>query len=832
MRYINARRLRELLISGSRWLSKHSEILDSLNVYPVPDGDTGTNMSMTVKEIEKTLLKGGKELSVDEISKVVSEAVMLGARGNSGTILSQIVYGFLKGLLGKERISVKDIASAIDEARKSAYNSVSSPVEGTILTVVRRLAEEAIIFSESNNDLIKMMEHLKKVAAAEVEKTQETLPKLKEAGVVDAGAKGFYYFLEGFEKVVKGEAIASAIEESMAEKELTEIFDKISGNEITYKYCTEFIIESDEFDLDNFKSEMENFGDSLVTARISGKTKAHVHTNSPGLVLEYAMGYGQLNKIKIENMAIQNNEISKHDNNDIKKEDKKIEDKISFIKNENQNEKIKFVSVAETPEMGELFIKKGAAAFIIGGQSNNPSVAEIENCLKEIKYEKIYFLPNNKNIIPVGKLVQERSNGKIEMLETKSMTEGFYYLENRFDNIEVLIEEAENNITVEITKAVKETTIMGREIKKGDFIFLINGRIEYAGGDASKLLNDFIIRKKDLTISSVTVFSGEEIISGVSDYINTLKEKMIVEEYKTNQSNYYYYLYFQIVSPAMSETIIVTDSTADLNIKINDLPIAEVPLKVKFVSGYYKENFEITKKEFWKKVLTEDIIPKTSQPAPLEFKETYNRLFKKGYKNIISIHISSKLSGTTHSASVGKGMSYHPENITIIDSLTASMAQGHLVIEAARMALGRIENKHILKWIEEEKKKVKIYFIVKDIKYLEKGGRIGKAASILGGLLNIKPVLHVVDGEVVAVKKAIGEKGAIDFILEKLMEKNVKKQITGTVGIGGNEAENVVGFELKNKLTKSNMEIQENFDIGAVIGSHTGGVIGVVFWDS
>ncbi len=212
MKYINARRLRELLISGSRWLAKHSDILDTLNVYPVPDGDTGTNMSMTVKEIEKSLKNIDKNINIDEIAEIVSEAVMLGARGNSGTILSQIVHGFLKGMLGKERIYAEDIAAAIEEARKSAYSAVTTPVEGTILTIIRRLAEESAEFCKKESDLVKMMGYLKKVAADEVEKTQETLPKLKEAGVVDAGAKGFYYFLEGFERIVKDELVAEEME--------------------------------------------------------------------------------------------------------------------------------------------------------------------------------------------------------------------------------------------------------------------------------------------------------------------------------------------------------------------------------------------------------------------------------------------------------------------------------------------------------------------------------------------------------------------------------------------------------------------------------------------
>lgn len=826
MKYINARRLRELLVSGSRWLAKHSDILDTLNVYPVPDGDTGTNMSMTVKEIEKSLKNIDKNINIDEIAEIVSEAVMLGARGNSGTILSQIVHGFLKGMLGKERIYAEDIAAAIEEARKSAYSAVTTPVEGTILTIIRRLAEESAEFCKKESDLVKMMGYLKKVAADEVEKTQETLPKLKEAGVVDAGAKGFYYFLEGFEKVVKDELVAEEMEERAAEREFSEIFEKISAGDIKYRYCTEFLIESDSFDLESYKEQLGTLGDSIVTARITGKTKTHVHTNSPGVVLELAMKHGELNKIKIENMAIQHSSIT----GEAEKKGEKFTGKAIFA--ENCIEKIKFISVADTQEMGELFIKKGAAAVIIGGQSNNPSVADIESVLSEVKGDKIYFLPNNKNIIPVAKIAQERSNGKMETVESKTMCEGYFYLENRYDLPEQLKKEAEKNISVEVTNAVRDTTVDGKPVKNGDYILLVNGKIKHAGRDIAALYREFFAENSSLNIASATVFKGKEKIKETNEYIEELKSKMIVEEYETNQENYSCYFYFQTVSEEMAETAIVTDSTADIKRELyENLPVAVVPLKVKFSDSYYKERVEISGEEFWEKLMDGDTIPKTSQPAPMEFQECYNRLLKKGYKKIVSIHLSGKLSGTVQSAAIGKKLSYKPEAITVIDGLSGSMGQGRMVLEAAKKAVNREDSEAIYEWVEAEKKKIKIYFIVNDIKYLQKGGRIGKAASVIGSLLKIKPVLHVQDGEVIAVKKAVGEHSAIEFIKERVKEVNKKSKIEIIVGSGGRERERELAEHVVKEFEKAGIECQERFDIGAVIGSHTGAVTGVIFWE-
>ena len=256
-----------------------------------------------------SLKKIKEDSSIDEIVGVVSEAVLLGAIGNSGTILSQIIQGFLKSMLGKERIYAKDVAEAIREAKETAYGSVTNPVEGTILTVVKRASEEAEKFIAEDDNLIEMLKRIKTGVHEEVENTQNLLPKLKEAGVVDAGAKGFYFFIEGFEKIIKDETIADEIEEMVVQNETKEFLQRISSGEIKYRYCTEFIVDGKEFEIENYRDKIGNFGDSMVVARGGSKTKTHIHTNNPGLVLEFAMKYGELSNIKIENMALQHSNL-------------------------------------------------------------------------------------------------------------------------------------------------------------------------------------------------------------------------------------------------------------------------------------------------------------------------------------------------------------------------------------------------------------------------------------------------------------------------------------------------------------------------------------------
>ncbi len=824
MKYINAKRLKRLLISGSRWLAKHSDILDELNVYPVPDGDTGTNMSMTVKSLEKSLKKIKEDSSIDEIVEIVSEAVLLGARGNSGTILSQIIQGFLKSMLGKDRIYAKDVAEAIIEAKDTAYAAVSNPVEGTILTVVRRAAEEAERFSKENDNLIEMLASIKKAVYSEVENTQNLLPKLKEAGVVDAGAKGFYYFIEGFEKILKDGSIADEIEEMVVENETKEFFQKISSGEIIYKYCTEFIIDGNDFELESYKEKIGSFGDSMVVARGGSKTKTHIHTNNPGLVLEFAMKFGELSNIKIENMAIQHSNIL----NEIGNKEELTENVV--VVSEMQDGLKGIVTVADTKEMADVFIAKGAAAVIIGGQSKNPSVADIEEAMKKVKSKNKIIVPNNKNIIPAAKMAAARNGSDTSVIETKTMCEGYYVVENRYDRAEMLEEELERNITVEVTRAVKDSKSEELIIKKDDFIFLINGKIKISESSLDEGFNKLKNLLKEFNISNTVIFKGKDIFKETDNFIIEYSKSNKIDLYETNQDNYFCYLYFQVVPEGMPKTAVVTDSTADIaNSFLDKLPIVEVPLKVKFEGDYFRENIDITKDEFWEKTMNFQGQPKTSQPAPLEFKLCYERMLKKGYKKIISIHISGKLSGTVQSANIGRNMLDKKDDIVIVDTKTASMGQGYLVLECAKYSKEGVEFEKIEKWLYEAVEKSGIYFIVADLKYLEKGGRIGKAQCMIGGILRIKPVLSLDKGEVFTAKKAFGKNSAIKHIANGINEMAEKYPVEFMIGYGGSNKERVFSELAEkeiNKITK--LKSSGDFQIGSVIGSHTGPVIGVV----
>ncbi|MGL5933993.1 MAG: DAK2 domain-containing protein, partial [Cetobacterium sp.] len=356
--------------------------------------------------------------------------ILLGARGNSGTILSQIIQGFLDGVRTKEEVSVEDVKLAFKLAKEKAYKAVSEPVEGTMLTVIRRVAEEAEKYKGASDDFIPFLVYLKEAAADAVQETPNQLPKLKEAGVVDAGGQGIFYILEGFEKSITDPDMLLDLErivQSQAKrKDIMEHSTSHVFEDIKFKYCTEFVIEAGNFDIDDYKLKIINYGDSVVCAQTSKKTKTHIHTNNPGLVLEIAGKLGNLSNIKIDNMEIQ------HKNMLLTEAENHRSDKSGKILVQNENSKpIAYFAVVDNLELGNLFLNNGATAVLIGGQTQNPSVADIEEGINKIKADKIVLLPNNKNIIGSAKLAAERSSKEVIVLETKTMLEGEYVVKNK-----------------------------------------------------------------------------------------------------------------------------------------------------------------------------------------------------------------------------------------------------------------------------------------------------------------------------------------------------------------------------------------------------------------
>ena len=825
IKYLDAKRLKMLFIGGGKWVIKHEELLNELNVYPVPDGDTGSNMAMTLNSMITDLeQKTSEKITMKEFIDTVEEAVLMGARGNSGTILSQVITGFLRGIGEKKKLLPKDVASALVNAKKTAYNAVGEPIEGTILTVIRKISEKAVECSEKMEDLVEFLKEIVETGKKTVEETPELLPKLKEAGVVDAGGKGLFFLFEGFYKVTTELNLLVELQKSQVKE--TE-FDKTIANidhdpeSIRFQYCTEFIILNGNFDTEEYKRRVLELGDSAVFAQTSKKFKTHIHTNHPGKAFEIALEYGPLEKMKVENMRLQ------HDNLQIfsEKDEAKIFENSKVDKTKNA-----FVILADTENLKEEFLKLGADVVILGGQSKNPSVQEILNAIEKVKKRNIYILPNNKNVITTAKLAAEKSKKTVIVQETKTMLEGYYYLKNKEDGVEEIRKAVKRNYSIEITKAIRDTKIESLTIEKDDFIGLVNGKIKYSKKTLDELVNqifDELIAENTITATVVVGSQRDEASKKrIDSKLANIKTKII----EGNQNNYYYYIYLENKDPKMPEIAILTDSISDLTKEdIEELPIKIVPLKIDINGELLKDGVEITTSEFWHEMMGKNANIKTSQPSPQEFLNAYNRLFEKGYKKIISIHASSKLSGTIQAAKVGRSLTNRENDIELIDSMGVSLLEGFLVLGAAGKAIRGESFITVVNWVNNFKNKGKLLMIIPDLRYLERGGRIGKASSTIAGALNMKPILTINQGEIAVEKKVLGERNAQKYI-EKYIERESKRQsIIVMSGWGGTQTELDSVMKVYSEV-EGNPKISTlilNREIGAVIGAHAGPVYGL-----
>ena len=829
IKYLDAKRLRVLFSNGGKWVIKHEDLLNELNVYPVPDGDTGSNMAMTLNSMITDIEgKTNEKTSMKDFIETVEEAVLMGARGNSGTILSQVITGFLKGIGEKTKLLSADVAQALSSAKETAYNAVSEPVEGTMLTVIRRVSEKADECASKIDDLVVFLKELMEAANKAVEETPELLPKLKEAGVVDAGGKGLFFLFEGFYKIATELNLIAELQKSQVKENE---FDKTIANidhdpeSIKFQYCTEYIILNGDFDTEEYKKRVLELGDSAVFAQTSKKFKTHIHTNHPGKAMEIALEYGPLEKMKVENMKLQ------HDNLQIFSE--KDEAKLFVNKNINKTDS-GYVILADSENIKDEFLKEGADVVILGGQSKNPSVQEICSAIEKVDKKNIYIFPNNKNVIATAKLAAEKSDKNIIVYGTKTMLEGYYCLKNREEDIEELKNTEKRNYSIEITRAVRDTKVDELVITKDNYIGLVNGKIKYTASTLKELIEEML--NKLVTVNTITVVvsegkdKNEETKNLIKEKLNKIKTTYINGE----QDNYNYYIYIENKDPNMPEIALLTDSVSDLIPEdIIGLPIKIVPLKIDLNGELLKDGVEMSKDEFWQKMVNsrdeEDLKLKTSQPSPQDFLNAYNKLFEKGYKKIISVHPSSKLSGTAQAARVGRSLTNREDDIELVDSMGGSLLQGILVLEAAKKAVKKESFGEIINWINSYKNKGKLLMIVPDLKYLEKGGRIGKASSTIAGALNMKPILTVNQGEVTVEKKVLGERNAQKYI-EKYIERESKKQsIVLMSGWGGTptELENVVRIysEVENNPKINSLIL--NREIGAVIGAHAGPVYGV-----
>ncbi|MGG1963128.1 DAK2 domain-containing protein [Bacillus pumilus] len=554
IRNLDGRSFAKMILAGAHHLSQNAQIVDALNVFPVPDGDTGTNMNLSITSGAKAV----EETNTDHIGKVgvaLSKGLLMGARGNSGVILSQLFRGFSKQIEQKEMIDAKEFALALQAGVDTAYKAVMKPIEGTILTVAKDAAKKAVAVSATENDIDRVLELTIEEARASLDRTPDLLPVLKEVGVVDSGGKGLLCVYEGFLASLRGEELPSKMASLPTLKELVSAEHHKSAQshmnteDIEFGYCTEFMVKFEEdkqsFDENAFREDLSEFGDSLLVVSDETLAKVHIHAEQPGDVLSYAQRYGSLINMKIENMREQHSSIV----NEEKEHAPAATPKASAAA---EKQRFGVVSVAMGEGIADLFKSIGASVVIEGGQTMNPSTEDIVTAIESVHAETVFILPNNSNIVMAAKQAATVSNREVVVIPTKTVPQGMSALlslnevASNEDNEAAMLDAIDNVKSGQITFAVRDTQIDGIDIAKGDYMGLYNGKITLTAKnqlDAAKELLTKMVTEDD---EIVTIIKGEDASSEEMDeleaFIEETFEDIEVEVHDGKQPLYSYIL--------------------------------------------------------------------------------------------------------------------------------------------------------------------------------------------------------------------------------------------------------------------------------------------------
>ena len=545
---INTELLQKMFLAGAANLEAKKEFINELNVFPVPDGDTGTNMTLTILSAAKEV-KALENPDMVAIAKAISSGSLRGARGNSGVILSQLLRGFTKEIREHKEIDTITLAKACERATATAYKAVMKPKEGTILTVAKGASQKAAELAETTEDLDTFISEVINYAQEVLEKTPEMLPVLKEAGVVDSGGQGLLEVMRGAYDAFQGKEIDySAIEASAGTKMVKP--SEQAETEIKFGYCTEFIIMLEkEFtakDETEFKAYLESIGDSIVCVADDDIVKIHVHTNDPGLAIQKALTYGQLSRMKIDNMREEHQER-------LIKDAEKLAAQQAEAKKAEPRKEVGFIAVSIGEGMNEIFRELGADYIIEGGQTMNPSTEDMLNAIDQVNAEHIFILPNNKNIILAANQAQALTEDKdIIVVPSKTVPQGITAIINYMPdadaqtNLEAMVEGIGNVKTGQVTYAVRDTHIDDKEIHEGDIMGIGDSGILAVGQSVEETTKEMLAQLVDEDTELISLYYGqdvqEESAENFAQEIEDLYPDVDVDVHSGGQPIYYYVL--------------------------------------------------------------------------------------------------------------------------------------------------------------------------------------------------------------------------------------------------------------------------------------------------
>lgn len=546
---------RKMILTSSDRLNKNAEFINSLNVFPVPDGDTGTNMSLSFASGSKYVSES-TSANVGDLAQSLAKGLLMGARGNSGVILSQVFRGFAKSVSNKKELTPQDLAQALQGGVETAYKAVMKPQEGTILTVARKSAEAAKKVAKDGGDIVAVMKDTYESAEAALKTTPDLLPVLKEVGVVDSGGQGLTFVYQGFYDALSGNVRDDEVhkpspvemDEMVSAEHHKSAQGKLNTEDIKYGYCTEIMVRlgagrlvEKKFDYDEFRGYLAEIGDSLLVIADDEVVKVHVHTEHPGMVLSYGQKFGSLIKVKVDNMRLQHETILEKD------EEEEREEEIS--ENEISGD-YGIIAIASGEGVAEIFKNLGATYVLSGGQTMNPSTQDIVDAIAKTKKDKVIILPNNKNIFLAADQAAEVCDVDAVVVPSKTIAQGMAAMlgfskdADLEENKEAMTDELDTVISGQVTIAVRDTTIEGREIKKDDYMGIVDGNIVVTNPDRKEAAIEMVKAMLDEDSEVVTIIYGEdgnkEEAEAIETAVSELDEDLEIEIHEGNQPVYPY----------------------------------------------------------------------------------------------------------------------------------------------------------------------------------------------------------------------------------------------------------------------------------------------------
>ena len=498
---VNGQDLREMFAAATTWLEKSAPDIDAMNVYPVPDGDTGTNMLLTMRSVIEEAYRA-PDHSASAVAEAMAKGALMGARGNSGVILSQFWRGLAQGLKDKESFTSRDLAEALRQATTVAYKGLSHPVEGTILTVIKdvaRAAQDQV--ANDNNDIASVVAAMVKEANESVANTPNLLNVLREAGVVDAGGQGLYTILEGALHYLRGEVEQIQFRKPqmiVSDIHAAKMPEMIAAEEVPYGYCTEFMLKGEQLDPDKLRKKLDKKGESLIVVGDESAVRIHIHTLEPGNVIKYATSLGTMHQVSIRNM------------------DEQHRDYLEMQKERMPEVDIAIVAVASGEGLAEVFSSLGTAAVVPGGQTMNPSTKDLLEVVESVPSDKVIILPNNKNIVATANQVQSLTKKTVKVIPTETIPQGvaailaFDYESDLKTNTGLMSRAKSTVKSVEITRAVRSTKIGEFDIKKKQAIGLLEGELVAVGDKPNKVLQDVLAKLKLDVAEVITIYHGAD----------------------------------------------------------------------------------------------------------------------------------------------------------------------------------------------------------------------------------------------------------------------------------------------------------------------------------